>query len=362
MSSPPNTRPPLKGRGAVSNFKQRFEQHSVAVFDDGWDTIEEELPPLQTTVTPDPARSIITRNNSPDIGFHQSINPYRGCEHGCIYCFARPTHAYLNLSPGLDFETRLFYKQNAAGLLDQELRKPGYVCEPIMLGASTDPYQPVEKELRVTRGILEVLARFRQPVGIITKGTLIERDLDLLSGMAGDGLVQVFISVTSLRNEIKRMLEPRAASPARRLELVRRLTEAGVPVGVLVAPVIPVITDGEMEAILKVSREAGASMAGYVLLRLPHEVKDLFREWLTAHEPGKATHVMSLINQARGGKDYDSRWGQRQTGTGEYADMLAQRFQSACRRYGLNRRENAGLNTSAFQPPPAEGDQLSLWR
>ncbi len=353
-------RAPRKGRGAVSNLKQRFEQHGVDAFDDGWGTIEEELPPLETTITADPARSIITRNHSPDVGFNQSINPYRGCEHGCIYCFARPTHAYLNLSPGLDFETRLFYKQNAAGLLAQELRKPGYVCEPIMLGASTDPYQPVEKQLGVTRSILEVLLRFRQPVGIITKGTLIERDLDLLVEMVREGLVQVFVSITSLQNEIKRTLEPRAASPARRLAVVQRLAEAGVPVGVLVAPVIPFITDGEMETILQASRKAGATMAGYVLLRLPHEVKDLFREWLSAHYPLKAAHVMSLINQARGGKDYDSRWGQRFRGTGEYADMLAQRFRAACKRQGFNQRGDSRLNTGAFQPPPAAGDQMTL--
>jgi DNA repair photolyase len=357
----PHRPPPHKGRGAVSNLKQRFEQHSVEAVDDGWGRLEEEAPPLQTTVTPDPARSIITRNDSPDVGFSQSINPYRGCEHGCIYCFARPTHAYLNLSPGLDFETRLFYKQDAAGLLERELRRPGYRCEPIMLGASTDPYQPVEKDLRVTRGILEVLARFRHPAGIVTKGTLVERDLDLLAEMAREDLVQVFISLTSLRNDIKRTLEPRAASPARRLELVRRLSAAGVPVGVLVAPVIPVITDGELDAILAAAADAGARMAGYVLLRLPHEVKDLFREWLDAHHPLKAAHVMSLIRQARGGKDYDSRWGLRQRGTGEYADMLAQRFRLACKRHGLNRREAGGLNTAVFRPPPAAGDQLPLW-
>lgn len=351
---------PQKGRGAVSNLKQRFEQASVSAVDDGWGILDEALPPIETTVRPDPARSIITRNKSPDIGFSQSINPYRGCEHGCIYCFARPSHAYLNLSPGLDFETRLFYKQDAVGLLDRELRHPAYVCTPIMLGANTDPYQPVEKSLRVTRGILEVLARFRHPVGIITKGTLVERDLDLLAELARDDLVQVFVSITSLQNEIKRTLEPRAASPARRLELVRRLAAAGVPVGVLVAPVIPVITDHEMDAILQASAEAGARMAGYVLLRLPHEVKDLFREWLAAHHPMKAAHVMSLIQQARGGKDYDSRWGLRQRGTGEYADMLAQRFRLACKRYGFHPRRVAALNTRLFRPPPAQGDQLSL--
>jgi DNA repair photolyase len=328
----------LKGRGAASNRKQRFERHSVEPVDDGWGTIEEELPPVVTTVRPDPARSIITRNQSPDIAFSQSINPYRGCEHGCIYCFARPTHAYLNLSPGLDFETRLFYKADAATLLEQELRKPGYVCEPIMLGANTDPYQPVEKDLKVTRSILEVLARFRHPVGIITKGTLIERDIDLLAAMASQKLVQVFVSITSLQNDIKRTLEPRAASSARRLQLMERLARAGVPVGVLVAPVIPFITDAELDSILEASAEAGAVMAGYVFLRLPHEVKDLFREWLELHHPLKARHVMSLVRQAMGGRDYDSRW-----------------------RCGLNQDRSLGLDVTAFALPPAQGDQLGLW-
>jgi DNA repair photolyase len=351
----------IKGRGAASNLKQRFEEQAVEPVDDGWDTIEEELPPVETTVRPDPARSIITRNQSPDIAFSQSINPYRGCEHGCIYCFARPTHAYLNLSPGLDFETRLFYKADAARLLEQELRKPSYVCEPIMLGASTDPYQPVEKDLKVTRGILEVLARFHHPVGIITKGTLIERDIDLLSAMASQKLAQVFVSITSLQNDIKRTLEPRAASPGRRLQLIKRLTGAGVPVGVLVAPVIPFITDAEMDVILEASASAGAGMAGYVLLRLPHEVKDLFREWLEVHYPLKARHVMSLIQQSRQGRDYDSRWGVRQRGTGEYAQVLARRFQLASTRLGLNRRQGPSLVSTSFERPPAAGDQLNLW-
>lgn len=351
-----------KGRGAVSNLKQRFEQRQTEAADDGWGSLEEDLPPLQTTVTPDPARSIITRNDSPDIPFRQSINPYRGCEHGCIYCYARPSHAYLNLSPGLDFETKLFYKQNAAVLLDKELRKPSYVCDSITIGANTDPYQPVEKDLKVTRSILEVLQAFRHPLAIITKGSLIERDIDILEEMARDDLVQVFVSVTSLKNDIKRTLEPRTASPARRLEIIRKLTQAGVPTGVMVAPVIPFITDAEMESILEGAADAGASVAGYVLLRLPHEVKDLFQEWLSAHHPLKAEHVMSLVRQARGGKEYDSRWGIRQRGTGEYADMLAQRFQIACKHHGLNkgRGRTRGNNPRAFCIPPAPGDQLSL--
>lgn len=291
--------------------------------------------------------------------FDQSINPYKGCEHGCVYCFARPTHSYLNLSPGLDFETRLFYKAEAAALLQEELRKPGYQCRPIALGANTDPYQPVERRLGITRQLLETMLAFKQPVAIITKGSLIERDLDLLAEMARLKLVQVMVSVTSLDSELKRSLEPRAASPAARLRAIGRLHETGVPVGVLVAPVIPVISDPEMESILKACAEAGASQAGYVLLRLPHEVKELFRQWLAAHRPGEAEHVMSLIQQSRGGKDYDSAWGQRMRGTGLFADMIAQRFRIACKRLGLNRRQQ-DLDCSRFHPPPRSGDQLSL--
>ena len=355
------TQTPRKGRGAVSNPEGRFESLRREAFDDGWSSPEEQLPPLETTVTADPARTIISRNDSPDIPFSQSINPYKGCEHGCIYCYARPTHSYLNLSPGLDFETKLFYKVNAAQLLDQELRKPGYVCESITIGANTDPYQPVERRLQVTRGILEVAQRFRQPVTIITKGAaLVERDLDLLAEMAAAKLAAVGVSITSLDDDIKRTLEPRAASPARRLRLVRRLREAGVPVMVLVAPVIPFVTDAELERILEAAHEAGAQAAGYVLLRLPWEIKDLFREWLEAHFPLKAAHVMSLIRQMRGGKEYDSAYGSRMRGQGEFADLLEQRFRLATRRLGLNRWGALALDTSQFKVPAAAGPQLGL--
>jgi len=312
-------------------------------------------------VRPEHAKSIISRNQSPDIPFEQSINPFRGCEHGCIYCFARPSHAYVNLSPGLDFETKLFYKDNAAELLEQELSKPGYRCSPINLGANTDPYQPIERDLRTTRSILEVLQRFRHPVTIVTKGAaLIGRDLDLLSEMAAARLVMVAVSVTTLDDELKRTLEPRAASAASRLRTIRRLTDAGIPVMVLVAPIVPFVTDAELERILEASAAAGARMAGYVMLRLPFEVKDLFREWLQAHVPLKAKHVMSLVQQMRDGKDYDAQWGRRQVGTGEYAAMIAKRFEVACRRFGIQRRGHWQLDTTAFRVPPRSGDQLTL--
>ncbi|MGH8442955.1 MAG: PA0069 family radical SAM protein [Nevskiaceae bacterium] len=350
-----------KGRGAVSNPEGRFESLRKEAVDDGWGSLEEELPPLETTVTADPARTIISRNDSPDIPFRLSINPYKGCEHGCIYCYARPTHAYLNLSPGLDFETRLFYKENAAELLDRELRKPGYACEAITIGANTDPYQPVERKLKVTRSLLEVAQRFRQPVTLITKGAaLVERDFDILAEMARSSLAAVGVSITSLDDGIKRTLEPRAASPASRLRLVRRLREAGVPVMVLVAPVIPFITDAELERILEAAAQAGAQAAGYVVLRLPWEVKDLFREWLAANFPLKAQHVMSLVRQMRGGKDYDAEFGQRMRGQGEFAGLLEQRFRLATRRLGLNRWGALRLDTSQFRVPPAAGPQLGL--
>jgi len=350
-----------KGRGAVSNPEGRFESVRREAVDDGWSSLEEELPPLETTVTADPARSIISRNDSPDIPFTQSINPYKGCEHGCIYCYARPSHAYLNLSPGLDFETKLFYKENAAALLDKELRRSGHVCEAITIGANTDPYQPIERRLKVTRSILEVAQRFRQPVTIITKGAaLVERDLDILSEMARSNLAAVGVSITSLDDEIKRTLEPRAASPASRLRLVSRLREAGVPVMVLVAPVIPFITDAELERVLEAAHAAGAQAAGYVLLRLPWEIKDLFREWLDAHFPLKAKHVMSLVQQMRGGKDYDATYGTRMRGQGELADLLEQRFRLAVRRLGLNRWSALKLDTSQFRVPAAAGPQLGL--
>jgi DNA repair photolyase len=304
---------------------------------------------------------VITTNDSPDIPFAQSINPYRGCEHGCVYCYARPSHAYLGLSSGLDFESRLFYKQDAAKLLEAELARKNYVCKPITLGANTDPYQPVERRLRVTRSILEVLARSRHPVSIVTKGSLVLRDADLLADLARDGLVTVAISLTTLCAETKRTLEPRAASPQARLRAVRELNAAGVPTGVLVAPVIPAITDHEIEALLEAAADAGARWAGYVLLRLPYDVKDLFRGWLEAHFPDRAEHVMSLVRQMRGGRDNDPRFGSRMRGEGPLAELLRKRFKVACHRHGLDSRRNeAPQPTHLFRPPIVEGSQLRL--
>jgi DNA repair photolyase len=348
-----------KGRGAVSNPEGRFESRRTEVSHDGWDIAEEPLPALETWVQAETARSIISRNDSPDIPFSQSINPYRGCEHGCIYCYARPTHSYLNLSAGLDFETRLFYKQNAAALLEQELSKPGYQPSVIALGASTDPYQPIEREHKVTRAILEVLLKFRHPVGITTKGMLVERDLDLLVELARLSLVNVAISLTTLRDELKRSLEPRTASPKARLRVMRRLADAGVPVMVNFSPVIPFINDAELEQVLEASTAAGARQASYVMLRLPHEVKDLFREWLGVHAPLKAGHVMSLVQQMHGGRDYSAEWGERMRGSGEYAEMIAQRFRLACKRLHLNIARQT-LDINQFRVPPKAGDQMAL--
>ena len=349
----------FKGRGALSNPAGRFDTLTVEQADDGW--YQEEVPEsLQETVLPDAARGIVTSNDSPDVGFDVSINPYRGCSHACVYCFARPTHAYLGLSPGLDFETKLFYKADAVKLLEAELSRPRYVCKPIALGINTDGYQPLERRLRVTRGILEVLARCRHPVSLITKSALILRDLDLLAELARDGLVSVMLSITSLSDEIKRTLEPRTASPLARLRVIESLARAGVPVGVMVAPVIPAITDHELEAILRAAREAGASCASYVLLRLPHEVKILFREWLQEHYPERAKHVMSLINQTRGGKDYDSQFGIRMRGTGPYAELLRARFDVAQRKLGFaDARGRHDLRTDLFRGPSAVS-QLTL--
>jgi len=351
---------PFKGRGAASNPAVRFEATTREATHDGWyeDEIVEHL---TETVLPDRARSVITTNDSPDVGFDQSINPYRGCSHGCVYCFARPTHAYLGLSPGLDFETKLFYKADAVKILEGELAKPKYVCKPIALGINTDGYQPLEKRLQVTRGILAVLARCRHPVTIVTKSALILRDLDLLRDLAQDRLVSVMLSITSLTDDIKRTLEPRAASPLARLRVVEQLAQAGIPVGVLVAPVIPAITDHEMEDIVAAAKRAGAGSAGYVLLRLPHEVKILFREWLDEHYPDRAKHVMSLINQTRGGKDYDAEFGQRMTGTGPYAELLRTRFELARRKCGFDdARERHDLRTDLFRPPARDQAQLTL--
>ena len=349
-----------KGRGAGSNEAGRYEPHQRVAVDDGWGCAEEELPPLATTLTADSTRTIIARNDSPDIGFDRSINPYRGCEHGCVYCFARPTHAYLGLSPGLDFESRLFYKPDAPALLAQELSKKGYSCKPIAIGTNTDPYQPVEKRLRIMRGVLEVLRAFNHPVCIVTKSALIQRDIDILAPMAEKRLASVALSVTTLDRGLARRMEPRAATPPKRLETIRALSQAGIPTGVLAAPMIPALNDMELERIMEASRDAGASSAGYVFLRLPLELKALFREWLEQHFPERAAHVLSIVTQAHGGKAYDSSWGTRQTGTGPYAELLRIRFQLAARKLGLERRMTKPLDTTLFKPPARPGDQLSL--
>jgi DNA repair photolyase len=350
-----------KGRGATSNPQSRFDRREHDSFDDGWESEIEDLPRLDTTVAAERARSIITRNESPDVPFEQSINPYRGCEHGCVYCFARPSHSYLDLSPGLDFETKLFHKENAVELLEAELRKPGYRCRPIVLGINTDAYQPIERELRLTRRLLELLAEYRHPVSLLTKGVTILRDLDVLADLARDDLVSVSVSITTLDKDLKRTLEPRTASPAARLRILSELRGIGIRPGVMVAPVIPAINDHEMEAILRASAKAGATRAGYVVLRLPHELKDVFRDWLATHYPDRAEHVMSLVRQLYGGRDYDPTWGRRQTGAGHLAQLIAGRFRVARRRHGLDGDDRPPLSTSKFQIPARSGDQLGLW-
>jgi len=356
---PPHERP-RKGRGATLNLEGRFATSARTRDDDGWGSLDEPLPPLETVVQPEASRSIVTRNDSPDVPFAHSINPYRGCEHGCIYCYARPSHAYVDLSPGLDFETKLFYKRDAAARLAETFRKRGYRPSPITIGANTDGYQPIERELCVTRSILEVMRDFRHPVAIITKSVLVLRDLDLLAELAADDLVQVNVSITSLDPEIKRTLEPRAAGPAARLRAVQELRQAGVPTGVMIAPVIPAITDHEIEHIVAAAADAGAERVGYVMLRLPYEVKTLFRAWLDAHYPQRAAHVMSLVQAMRGGRDNDPRFGTRMRGEGAYAELIAKRFQVACRKHGLPRAETRPLRTDLFAPPPRRGDQLDL--
>ncbi len=346
----------MKGRGATLQIEGRFESAVRERVDDGWGTAEETLPPFKTTVTVEKAKSVIQRHASPDLPFDYSLNAYRGCEHGCIYCYARPSHAYLNLSPGLDFETKLFAKPEAAKLLRQELAKRGYDCSPIALGSNTDPYQPIERDWKITRQILEVLAECKHPLSIVTKSALIERDIDLLVQLARDDLVQVFISVTTLDAELARKLEPRASSPRRRLLAVQRLNEAGVPCGVLVAPVIPFLTDAELEKVLQAAYEHGARTAAYTLLRLPYELKDLFREWLTVHYPLKAEHVMSRLREMRGGKENDSGFGSRFVGDGLFAQLLSKRFHLTCERLGFN-REEGGLDTSKFIRPNLSGQQ-----
>jgi len=346
----------IKGRGAASNPEGRFETVRREPVDDGWFPSDAEGHPRPaTTVTEERARSIIARNDSPDIPFEQSINPYRGCEHGCVYCYARPSHGYLNLSPGLDFETRLFAKTNAAERLRASLAKRGYRPSPINLGANTDPYQPIERRYRITRALLEVLAEARHPCTIITKSAMVERDLDLLAALARDRLVAVLVSVTSLDNRLSAKLEPRASAPQRRIEAIRRLSEAGVPVGVLVSPVIPMVTDVDLEEILARARAAGAVQASYALVRLPHEVADLFRDWLALHLPERAEHVMSLVRQMRGGRDNDSGFGTRMRGEGVFAELIARRFKVATRRLGYVSGEAFALRQDLFRAPTPQG-------
>jgi DNA repair photolyase len=348
----------FKGRGALANPANRFDRARVESVDDGWHP-EEEPQSIATELIVDGSRSVIARNDSPDIVFDQSINPYRGCEHGCIFCYARPTHAYLGLSPGIDFETKLTYKPEAAALLRRELAKPSYVCKHIMLGSNTDPYQPVERQLRITRSILEVLAETRHPVAITTRSTLLLRDLDLLAPMAAQGLVSVVYSVTTFDPDLKRKLEPRSASSTARLAAIRELRAAGVPVGALAAPMIPAVNDSELETIFARVAEAGATHAGYVLLRLPLEVADLFRQWLDTHMPDRAAHVMSLVQGTRGGRDNTSAFGERMRGTGTWAQLLRDRFRLACRKHGLAVGYGLRLDTTHFRPPSLSG-QMDL--
>jgi DNA repair photolyase len=337
----------------------RFENVAREAFDDGWTPEEKPASELKTEVTIERARSIVSHNDSPDVGFDRSINPYRGCEHGCIYCYARPSHAYLELSPGLDFETKLFAKTNAAGLLRETLARPGYTPKPIALGANTDCYQPIERKFRITREILEVLAECDHPVTLVTKSALVERDLDLLGPMAAKNLVKVYVSIGTLERELARRLEPRAASPQRRLDILKALSNAGVPCGVMVAALIPGLNDKTLEHVLEAAAQAGAAEAAYVIMRLPNELKDLFREWLAEHYPQRATHVMSIVRDLRGGKDNDPRFGARMTGTGNYAELIEKRFDIACRKFGLNAREaprgRAELDCSRFRPPQPAG-------
>jgi DNA repair photolyase len=345
---------PRKGRGATLNPQNRFRRNAREAFDDGWAAApandDASPPPPRTTVAIQAARTIIARNDSPDIPFTQSINPYQGCEHGCVYCYARPTHAYLDLSPGLDFETKLFAKPDAAALLRSELSRRGYVCDPIALGSNTDPYQPIEREWRVTRSIIEVLAACEHPFTIVTKSALVERDLDLIAPMAARNMARVFVSITTLDRDLARTLEPRAAAPQRRLQTIRALADAGVPVGVLTAPVIPQLNDRDLEAILEAAAANGATGAGWILLRLPREVSPLFRAWLDIHQPLRAAHVMSVINQMREGHDNDPRFGSRMRGAGAFAALIARRFDVAAKRCGLDRAQPP-LDTSRFRPP-----------
>lgn len=347
-----------RGRSAGINPSGRFEPVSRHVFDDGWNSLE-ELPPFKTEVQVEKPRTIITRNESPDISFDRSINPYRGCEHGCVYCFARPTHAFMGLSPGLDFESKLFAKPDAARMLDRELSKPGYQPRTIAIGTNTDPYQPIEKQYRIMREILEVLEARGHPVGIVTKSALVTRDIDILSRMAERGLAKVALSVTTMDRMLARTMEPRASTPTKRLEAIRQLSDAGIPASVMVAPIIPGLNDPEMERILDSARAAGAREAGYVILRLPLEVAPIFKDWLLRHYPDRYRHVMSLIRSMRDGKDYDSEWGKRMKGAGPYAWQIGRRFEIAAKRLGLN-AERRQLRIDQFVAGSGAGEQLVL--
>jgi DNA repair photolyase len=351
-------------RGALSQIQGRFESEARAPFDDGWTRDDEAPEPLATSVTIERARSIIARNDSPDIPFDQSINPYRGCEHGCIYCYARPSHAYLELSPGLDFETKLFAKTNAPELLEIELAKPGYRPSPMAFGTNTDCYQPIERRQRITRRLIEILSACEHPLTIVTKSALVERDLDLLAPMAQKNLVKVYVSIGTLDRVLARKLEPRAASPQRRLDTLRALSQAGIPCGVMVAALIPALTDKTLEHVLEEASKAGAREAAYVILRLPNELKELFKEWLAAHYPERAEHVISIVRQMRGGRENDPRFHERMRGTGNYAELIEKRFEIACRRVGLNGhgggRRPPELDCTRFVPPSPSG-QLRLF-
>lgn len=340
----------FKGRAATSNLVSRFDPHTREALDDGWGSLDEQAPPLRTEVMLDATRTVINYIQSPDLPFDRTLNPYRGCEHGCIYCYARPTHAYLGLSPGLDFESRLLIKADAVALLKKELAHPHYQCAPIALGMNTDAYQPIEREHQLTRQIIQVLSEANHPFSLVTKSSLVERDIDLIAPMAAKRLASIYLSITTLNRQVARRLEPRAAAPERRFETLRKLSEAGIPTGVMVAPVIPALTDGDMEQILEKAYQAGARKAGYVFLRLPHELSDLFQEWLQAYFPLKASHVMSIVRQSRGGKDYQSGFGQRMRGEGVFADLLAQRFKRCCLKLGMS-GERLGFSTDLFEVP-----------
>jgi DNA repair photolyase len=359
LQAPALAQATVRGRGVSSNQTGRFEAFKRSGFDDGWARDDDDLPALKTHVTAETARSIITRNTSPDISFDRSINPYRGCEHGCSYCYARPSHAYLGLSAGLDFESRLFAKTNAVELLRKELGAKGYEAATIALGANTDPYQPVERQYRLTREILKVLSETSHPVGIVTKSALVTRDIDILKPMAERGLVKIALSITTLDHRLSRQMEPRASTPGKRLQALELLSAAGIPTVVMTAPIIPAINDMEIEKLLGAAQAAGAREAGYVLLRLPHELRDLFGEWLEREFPDRAKHVMNLVRDIRGGRENDPRFGSRMTGRGPYAWQIGRRFELACRRLGLN-KSRLKLRADLFERPIQAGEQLSL--